>query len=76
MVAYLKTKGDIAMFAWFNRINLLWAFVLLAAAHAVLYYSLNNSNWVMLALLAALVDTGVIAVIQTVSRISRGEADK
>ncbi|MDF2714734.1 MAG: hypothetical protein K0R28_1659 [Paenibacillus sp.] len=64
------------MFAWFNRINLLWAFVLLAAAHAVLYYSLNNSNWVMLALLAALVDTGVIAVIQTVSRISRGEADK
>ncbi|TMV44591.1 hypothetical protein FE783_31825 [Paenibacillus mesophilus] len=64
------------MFAWFNRINLLWAFILLAAAHALLYYSLHNPNWVMLAILAALVDTGVIAVIQTVSRVSRGEADK
>ncbi|MDF2714667.1 MAG: hypothetical protein K0R28_1592 [Paenibacillus sp.] len=64
------------MFAWFNRIHLLWAFVLLAAAHAVLYYSLGNSNWIMLAILAALVDTGVIAVIQTFSRMNRGEADK
>jgi hypothetical protein len=64
------------MFTWINRIHLVWAFVLLAAAHAVLYYSLGNSNWIMLAILAALVDTGVIAVIQTVSHMNRGEADK
>jgi hypothetical protein len=30
----------------------------------------------MLAILAALVDTGIIAVIQTVSRMNRGKADE
>lgn len=64
------------MLEWFNRINLLWAFVILAAAHALLYYSLGNANWVALAFLAALVDTGVVAVIQLFARQMARSSDK
>lgn len=58
------------MFAWINKINLLWAFILLAVGHAALYNMLGNSNWIMLALLAALVDTGVIAAVQSLGKVS------
>ncbi|MEF3304658.1 hypothetical protein [Paenibacillus sp. GYB003] len=64
------------MIAWINRINLVWAFVVLAAAHALLYYALGNASWFMLALLAALVDTGVIAVIQLFGRTNAKSSDK
>lgn len=60
---------------WINRINLLWAFIILAAFHILLYVSLGNSNWMMLALLASLVDTGVLAVIQLFGRSSRKTND-
>lgn len=63
------------MLAWFNRINLVWAFILLLAAHAGLYYALGNANWVMLAIVAALVDTGVIALIQNAVRRAKGEGE-
>ncbi|GAA3403844.1 hypothetical protein ACFFNY_02980 [Paenibacillus hodogayensis] len=56
------------MLRWFNRIHLVWAFALLTVAHFVLYYSLGNANWLMLAVLAALVDTGAIAVVQLVGK--------
>lgn len=64
------------MLKWVNRIHLVWAFVILAAAHALLYNALGNTNWVTLALLAALVDTGVIAVIQLFSKQNANSADK
>ncbi|PYI51741.1 hypothetical protein [Paenibacillus flagellatus] len=63
------------MLEWINRINLLWTFVFLLAGHALLYYSLGNADWFTLALLAALVDTGVVAVIQTLGRITRKQSN-
>lgn len=63
------------MLDWINRISLLWAFVILCALHALLYYSLGNGSWFMLALLAALVETGIIAAIQAFSRMTRKSND-
>lgn len=59
------------MLGWINRVSLLWAFIILFALHALLYYSLGNSSWFLLALLAALVETGIIAAIQAIGRMTR-----
>lgn len=40
-------------------INLMWAFLILFAAHGLLYFGLGNGNWFLLALSAALVWTGL-----------------
>ena len=46
------------------RVNLAAAFIGLWLAHMLLYYLLENEQWFPLSLLAALIDTGVIAAIQ------------
>ncbi|MDF2725015.1 MAG: hypothetical protein K0Q59_4690 [Paenibacillus sp.] len=60
-------------FEWINKINLLWAFLFLAAAHVLLYYSLGNPNWIVLALVAALVETGVIASLQSIGKLTKSK---
>lgn len=47
-----------------SRINLLFAFIILFAAHLLMYYMLGTDDWVMVALSAALVETAVLAAIQ------------
>lgn len=59
------------MLRWINRIDLFWAFVLLCAAHILLYYSLGTENWLLVAALAALVDTGILGVIQYAARAQK-----
>jgi hypothetical protein len=49
---------------WLTRINILVAFVVLMVFHALLYYYQGTNNWFMVALLASLVDTGVLAALQ------------
>jgi hypothetical protein len=51
---------------WLTRINVLVAFVVLMVFHALLYYYQGTDNWFMVALLASLVDTGVLAALQFV----------
>lgn len=60
----------------FKRVNLVGIFVVLTVLHAALYYSLGNPNGLMLAVVAALVDTGVIAVVQDIVRHLRKETNK
>ncbi|ANE48220.1 hypothetical protein SY83_20160 [Paenibacillus swuensis] len=54
------------MLNWIRNVNLLWLFVLLFAFHGILYYTLENNDWFTLALLATVVDTAVVAVVQWV----------
>lgn len=42
-------------------INLFWTFLILFAAHGLLYFGLGNGNWIMLSVLAAAVWTAVLA---------------
>ncbi|WP_274364422.1 hypothetical protein [Paenibacillus thermotolerans] len=49
---------------WISRLNLVLVFIVLFAAHGLLYYGLRNDNWFFLALSASLVWTGVIAFVQ------------
>jgi hypothetical protein len=48
------------MFNWINRINLSYMFVLLLGFHGLLYYALGTPNWFLVALMASLVDTGIL----------------
>ncbi|OUM96643.1 MAG: hypothetical protein A9Z00_03400 [Thermobacillus sp. ZCTH02-B1] len=52
------------MFGWIARINLLAAFAVLFVFHLLLYYFLGNDDWFSIALLASIVETGVLALIQ------------
>ena len=52
------------MFRWISRINLLAAFAVLLVFHLLLYYVMDNDNWLSTALLASIVETGVLALIQ------------
>jgi len=61
---------------WIHRVNVLAVFIVLAAAHGILYYSLGNDDWITLALLAALVETGVLAVIRSLFRVKGKESDE
>ena len=54
------------MLEWISRINLVVAFVVLMVFHLLLYYSQNTDNWLSMALLASIVDLGVLAAIQLV----------
>ena len=53
---------------WINKLNLALAFLVLFAAHGLLYFGLGNGDWFFLALSAALVWTGVLAAVQLFSR--------
>lgn len=53
---------------WVNRLNLVLAFLILFAAHGLLYFGLGNGDWFFLALSAALVWVGVLALVQLFSR--------
>ena len=52
------------MFRWIARINLLAAFAGLFVFHLLLYYFIGNDHWLSIALLASIVETGVLALIQ------------
>ena len=54
------------MLEWISRINLVVAFVVLMVFHMLLYYYQNTDNWLSMALLASIVDLGVLAAIQLV----------
>ncbi len=54
-----------------SRLNLLLTFVVLLAAHFLLYYSLGTGNWFAVALVAASVDTAVLGILQLVLRSTR-----
>ena len=56
------------MLQWVHRLNLVLAFVILFGAHGLLYIGLDNGNWFLLAVSAALVWTGVLAFAQLVVR--------
>jgi len=75
-INYTNAEVITQMFEWFNRINLIWAFVILAVAHVALYFSLGNDRWFTLAVIASLVDTGVIAVVQAIGRNRNKETNE
>ena len=52
------------MLNWLTRINILVAFVVLMVFHGLLYFYQGTNDWFMVALLASLVDTGVLAALQ------------
>lgn len=52
------------MLRWISRVNLIAAFAVLLVFHLLLYYFLGTDIWLSIALLAAIVDTGVLAIIQ------------
>jgi hypothetical protein len=52
------------MIRWIARINLLAAFAVLLVFHLLLYYFMETKNWLSIALLASIVETGVLALIQ------------
>lgn len=52
------------MIRWISRLNLLAAFAVLLVFHLLLYYFLGTDNWLSIALLASIVETGVLALIQ------------
>jgi len=52
------------MLKWISRINLLAAFAVLFVFHLLLYNFLGNTKWISVALLASIVETGVLALIQ------------
>lgn len=61
------TKGTGPMNRFFRavrRINLLIAFLVLFAAHLLLYYALGTDRWATVALTAALTETVVLALAQ------------
>ncbi len=53
---------------WINKLNLVLTFLVLFAAHGLLYFGLGNGDWFFLALSAALVWTGVLAFAQLFAR--------
>lgn len=64
---HYATKGNGAMNGFWNtinRINLLVAFIVLFAAHILMYFLLGTDDWLMVALSAALVETAVLAALQ------------
>lgn len=52
------------MFGWISRVNLLAAFAVLLAFHLLLYYWVGTEKWISVALLASIVETGVLAFIR------------
>lgn len=52
------------MIRWITRINLLAAFAALLVFHLILYYFIGTDNWLSIALLASIVETGVLALIK------------
>lgn len=52
------------MLRWISRINLIAAFAVLLVFHLLLYYYLGTDNRISIALLASIVETGVLALIQ------------
>lgn len=52
------------MFRRITRINLLAAFAALLVFHLLLYYFIGTDKWLSIALLASIVETGVLALIQ------------
>lgn len=53
---------------WISRLNLVLVFIVLFAAHGLLYFGLRNDDWFFLALSASLVWTGVVAFVQLLVR--------
>lgn len=51
-----------------NGLNLLWTFVVLLAAHLLLYYVQGTDDWIIVAVSAAAVDTAVLGALQFVVR--------
>lgn len=64
------------MLRWISRINLLAAFIVLLVFHMLLYYYQNTDNWLSTALLASIVDTGVLAALQLVIAGSRRQRNR
>jgi hypothetical protein len=52
------------MLRWISRVNLVAAFAVLLVFHLVLYYFLGTKSWFTIALLASMVETGALALIQ------------
>jgi LPS O-antigen subunit length determinant protein (WzzB/FepE family) len=52
------------VFRWISRVNLLAAFAVLLAFHLLLYYFIGTEKWVSTALLASIVETGMLALTQ------------
>jgi hypothetical protein len=52
------------MLSWISRVNLVAAFAVLLVFHLLLYYFLGTEKWFSIALLASIVETGVLALIQ------------
>ncbi|PZE21231.1 hypothetical protein [Paenibacillus xerothermodurans] len=55
------------MAEWIRRINLLWVFIILLAFHGLMYYAMENDDWLSLTLIASLVDTVILAGIKYVA---------
>jgi hypothetical protein len=47
-----------------SRNNLLLLFVFFLIFHIILYYSLGTTSWFSVAILASVVDTGIVAALQ------------
>jgi hypothetical protein len=67
---HARTEGPImnGLLQFVNRLNLVSTFLILFAAHGLLYFGLDNGDWFFLALSASLVWTGVIAFVQLFTR--------
>lgn len=61
-----------ALLRFVGRLNLFLTFLILFAAHALLYFGLENDDWFFLALSASLVWTGVLAFVQLLGRTRTG----
>lgn len=64
------------MLDWISRINLLVAFIVLLVFHMLLYYYQGTDNWLSMALLASIVDTGVLAALQLVIAGSKRQRNR
>jgi hypothetical protein len=52
------------MLEWIKRVNLIWVFILLLVFHGLLYYSFGTPNWLLVALIASLVDASIVIVLK------------
>jgi hypothetical protein len=63
------------LYGMIKRIHLVTAFIVLLIFHFLLYYLLGNSNWLILALSASLVDTAILAALQFIADKAAGSQD-
>lgn len=54
------------MLNWISRINIGIAFIVLFVFHMLFYRLWGTDNWLTVALLASIVETGVLAAVQLI----------